>query len=73
MRYGFHRLTILGILLLTMGSSPAPAAEEEGIPIPEFIGQWASGTPFTVRGLRGKMAVLFFYEESCPRCRASWP
>lgn len=41
--------------------------------LPEFTGQWVQGGPFTVEGLKGKAAVLYFYEEGCPSCRGKWP
>ena len=39
----------------------------------EFPTAWANGEPISAESLRGKAAILYFFEESCPRCRERWP
>lgn len=34
--------------------------------------EWINSEPLTAQSLKGKMAVVRFYEESCPSCRATW-
>jgi thiol-disulfide isomerase/thioredoxin len=40
---------------------------------PQFSGTWVNSAPMKVDGLKGKVVVLYFYEESCPTCRGKWP
>lgn len=40
---------------------------------PSFSGTWLNSQPLKVEGLRGKVVVLYYYEEGCPSCRAKWP
>jgi|GEM_PF-438022 len=47
-----------------------PAAAEK---TPEFPKLWLNTTPLTTEGLKGKLVVLYYYEENCPRCREQWP
>lgn len=35
--------------------------------------QWLNSGPVNVEGLTGKGIVLYFFEESCPRCEGRWP
>ncbi|MGD9724490.1 MAG: TlpA family protein disulfide reductase [Pirellulales bacterium] len=36
-------------------------------------GTWLNTAPPTLAGLRGKAVLLYFFEESCPRCKGQWP
>lgn len=40
---------------------------------PQFTGTWVNGGPYKSEALKGKVTVLYFYEEGCPSCRAKWP
>lgn len=40
---------------------------------PEDERVWLQGTPLTKEMLKGKAAVLLFFEEECPRCASRWP
>ncbi len=39
----------------------------------EFPATWVNSDPISLESLRGKAVFLYFYEESCPKCRARWP
>lgn len=47
-------------------SSPDP-------PSIEFPDTWIGGDGVQVEHLRGKAALLYFYEEGCPKCKDRWP
>jgi thiol-disulfide isomerase/thioredoxin len=34
---------------------------------------WLNAPPLTKTGMQGKIVVMVFYEEGCPRCREQWP
>lgn len=38
-----------------------------------FPDVWIGSHPIKVEDLKGKAAILYFFEESCPKCKASWP
>ncbi len=63
----FQRITI-GTLALLMMASPSQAAE-----FPASPAQWINAAPLSRAELAGKAALLWFFEEDCPRCRAKWP
>jgi thiol-disulfide isomerase/thioredoxin len=39
----------------------------------EFPSVWVNSEPISAESLRGKAVFLYFFEESCPNCRARWP
>jgi len=39
----------------------------------EFPERWVGGEPMTVASLRGKGVFLYFFEETCGKCKAKWP
>ncbi|MDX1947001.1 MAG: TlpA disulfide reductase family protein [Pirellulaceae bacterium] len=41
--------------------------------LPEDPAAWVNSGPISLKTLAGKGAVLWFYEEGCPRCRDKWP
>ena len=49
---------LLSVLALGLIPAPAPAADA-----PEFPESWANGGPYTMSGLKGKLLILYFYEE----------
>jgi thiol-disulfide isomerase/thioredoxin len=52
----------------------APAQSPEGaFALPTAPNLWLNSPPLTAEMLAGKAAVLWFYEEDCPRCRGKWP
>ncbi|MCX7423195.1 MAG: redoxin domain-containing protein [Planctomycetia bacterium] len=48
--------------------SPKPAPK-----LPANPGQWVNSPPITNEMLVGKAAVLYFFEEECPKCVEAWP
>ena len=49
---------LLSVLALGLIPAPAPAADAPGFPE-----SWANGGPYTMSGLKGKLLILYFYEE----------
>ncbi len=60
----FARFLAVALVALCTGSALAG---------PTFSGTWINSAPLKSEGLGGKVVVLYFYEESCPSCRAKWP
>ncbi len=42
-------------------------------PLPRDPGVWINSPPITLEQVRGKAVFLWFFEETCPTCRAKWP
>lgn len=40
---------------------------------PDFPPTMLNSPPLSKDGLKGKVVVLYYYEEGCPRCREAWP
>lgn len=40
---------------------------------PNFPTTMLNSPPLSKDGLKGKVIVLYYYEEGCPRCREAWP
>ncbi|HZL37145.1 MAG TPA: TlpA disulfide reductase family protein [Tepidisphaeraceae bacterium] len=52
----------------------APAAVEPGKQAADFPpGKFTDGNNYDLNEFRGKVVVLFFFEETCPRCRGLVP
>ncbi len=62
-----QRMTVNALVVL-MIASQSVAAE-----FPTSPAQWINATPISRANLEGKAALLWFFEEDCPRCRAKWP
>lgn len=60
-------MLLAGVLLTSL------VGAQEKLAFPQNPAQWVNGRPLTVESLEGKTAVLWFYEEQCPSCRAKWP
>ena len=65
---GFWFISLLA-LILTVESSFAAEAP----PLPSDPGVWINSPPLSVQQLKGKAVFLYFFEETCPRCREKWP
>ncbi len=39
----------------------------------EFPATWVNSDPISLESLRGKAVFLYFFEETCPKCRDRWP
>jgi thiol-disulfide isomerase/thioredoxin len=55
------------------GMSTLASAADAPLAFPAHPAQWVNSRPLTVESLAGKAAVLWFYEEQCPKCREKWP
>jgi len=42
-------------------------------PLPSDPEQWINGGPLTYDRLQGKGVVLWYFEETCPKCAGKWP
>ncbi|TWT48359.1 TlpA family protein disulfide reductase [Botrimarina hoheduenensis] len=49
-----------------------PAAEPTWS-LPSNPLQWLNSPPLTAESLTGKGVVLYFFDETCPRCAEAWP
>jgi thiol-disulfide isomerase/thioredoxin len=62
------------LLLSAIGLAPRAAVAQPSDPLlPADPGSWINSPPLTEHTLEGKAAVLWFFEETCPRCRERWP
>jgi thiol-disulfide isomerase/thioredoxin len=41
--------------------------------LPARADQWINSVPLTYDGLRGKAAILWYFEETCPKVMGEWP
>lgn len=68
------RLAFAFVVLASIASvatSAAPA--DDAFRLPSNPAAWLNSQPLTNDMLAGKAALLWFYEEGCPRCREKWP
>lgn len=63
------------MLLLSMDAiGLGQEGEQKGSPkLPTHSAAWINFPPVSNEMLAGKAAVLYFFEETCPRCVESWP
>lgn len=54
-------------------SAPKTGFTEPALELPANPAAWVNGAPISLSALKGKGAVLLFYEEGCPKCAAKWP
>lgn len=52
---------------------PAELSAAETPPLPRDPAVWINSAPITLEQVRGKAVFLWFFEETCPTCRAKWP
>jgi peroxiredoxin len=65
-----RRWEVAAAWLLLAGTARAG----DGAPdFPTDPSNWVNSAPVTVSALKGKAAVLLFYEGDCPQCRKAWP
>ena len=65
--------TILRTFCLCAAISFLAPAPVRAAAAPDFPATMLNSPPLSKDGLKGKVIVLYFYEEDCPRCRESWP
>lgn len=67
-------LTLLALAMSLAGwSERAAKAQDSGFALPTERANWLNSPPLSREALAGKAALLWFFEESCPRCRERWP
>lgn len=59
--------------LLACGRLQAQDGPSAEFRLPTDPAMWLNSMPLSAEALAGKGAVLWFYEEGCPRCRERWP
>jgi thiol-disulfide isomerase/thioredoxin len=64
----FLQRVAVGAFVVLIVASQSVAAE-----FPASPAQWINAPPISRADLAGKAALLWFFEEDCPRCRAKWP
>ena len=65
------KLTLIVVAVLL---SVREASAQEAAPVlPSDPSMWVNSAPISLQALKGKAALLWFYEEDCPKCRAKWP
>ena len=47
--------------------------EKTGRGTVQFPATWVNSDPISLESLRGKAVFLYFFEETCPKCRDRWP
>jgi thiol-disulfide isomerase/thioredoxin len=70
------RCFLAAMLIVIAGgaiSSGQELAGETSAKEVEFPSVWVNSDPISAESLRGKAVFLYFFEESCPSCRARWP
>ncbi|MFH1021848.1 MAG: TlpA disulfide reductase family protein [Planctomycetota bacterium] len=72
-RFGMKGLVLALGILAGAGAPPAADAPKPKTAPALPADGWVNGGPYTLDGLKGKVVVLYFYEEECPRCAAMWP
>jgi thiol-disulfide isomerase/thioredoxin len=63
---------IVGCYLL-LASCMLQVAALQAASAPDLPATMLNSPPLSKDGLRGKVVVLYYYEEGCPRCREAWP
>ena len=61
-------LSFFAVLLASTGA--AEAASTAPLRSPAV---WVNGGPYNLNALKGKVVVMWFFEEQCPVARAKWP
>jgi thiol-disulfide isomerase/thioredoxin len=75
-RFTFRRIAAAAIIIAgSMVCEPATSQDESSgeFRLPTDPTMWLNSMPLSSEALAGKGAVLWFYEEGCPRCRERWP
>jgi thiol-disulfide isomerase/thioredoxin len=64
-----------GLLLSFIAVCAGANSSDKGqtVELPSEPVNWINSSPLTLVALEGKGAVVYFFEETCPRCRARWP
>ena len=55
------------------GGAPTGQVADDAFRLPDQPAAWINSPPISLAALKGKAAVLWFYEEQCPKCKGKWP
>jgi peroxiredoxin len=66
-------LTSLLVAGAAGGAITGEAAAADSFQLPDQPAAWVNSVPISLSALKGKAAVLWFYEEQCPNCKKKWP
>jgi thiol-disulfide isomerase/thioredoxin len=67
------RCAVSSAAVVSLGAFASTARGDDGEAKDFPPGVFTDGGHYDLHGLRGKVVVLFFFEESCPRCRGTIP
>lgn len=63
---------LTSLIVAGVAAGPAAAADET-FRLPDQPAAWVNSPPISLSALKGKAAVLWFFEEQCPNCKKKWP
>ena len=64
---------LIFVCSLTLGFKLSSPALLLAATAPDFPATMLNSPPLSKDGLKGKVVVLYYYEEGCPTCRKAWP
>lgn len=67
-----HFGVVIASLLSPLGAVAATLPDKPPA-LPTDADQWINSGPLTYDNFRGKGVVLWYFEETCPRCAGKWP
>ncbi len=70
------RLALTAVLVGLLGAAVVvaqDAATADSRSVFELPDTWLNTIPPSAEALRGKAVLLYFYEETCPKCKGRWP
>lgn len=74
MPFRFRRWAlVLGLAAFELSAAGAHAQGRDVPTFPDAAAQWINSAPLSAEQLKGKAALLWYFEEDCPRCREKWP
>ncbi len=69
-------MRLIGLVAISVTvACPLAAQEADSKPVPQmpsYPGMWINSPPITNEMLAGKAALLYFFDEECPRCVEAW-
>lgn len=72
----FATVAICLLALCCHGATAARAQQRSDAVTPQLPtnpAAWINSAPISLAKIRGKAAVMYFFEEQCPKCRERWP
>jgi hypothetical protein len=66
-------IALLSTVAVARSGSCQSTLPTELPPMPSDPEQWINSAPLTYEAMRGKGVVLWYFEETCPKCAGKWP